>query len=88
MNIKFLQNLKEKMQAIRTKPTVGKIVLSDTLTEFKPCKEFIERMRAQGYKIETTETGVMITGYNLTAKYAELQKDIADYINALPIKQT
>lgn len=80
MSIKFLQFLKEKMQGIGKETGIGKLVLSNPVSEIKPCKEFIERMRAQGYKVETTETGVIITGDNLKKKYDELQKAIEDYL--------
>lgn len=42
------------------KINIGKAVLNE-----EPVKEFIERMKAQGYDINTTENGVEITGDNL-----------------------
>lgn len=77
---KLFKSVKKITQAIGKKTNIEKIILSNVISEFKPYKEFIERMRAQGYKVEKTETGVIITGGNLRAKYDELQKDIEDYL--------
>lgn len=55
----------------KDKVVIGKSVLNE-----EPVKEFIERMKAQGYDVNTTEYGVEITGDNLdvNAHSEELKK--------------
>lgn len=66
------------------KPATGrklgfdKICIGNAVLNQEPIKEFIERMKAQGYIVNTTEYGVEITGDNLDvdadAHLAELVK--------------
>ena len=53
-----------------------KIVIGASVLNQEPIKEFIERMKAQGYNVQTTEDGVEITGDTLDVEVhrAEMEK--------------
>ncbi len=65
-------------QAIGRKTGFDKICIGEAVLNEEPVKEFLERMKAQGYNVNTTEYGVEITGDNLDvdadAHLAELVK--------------
>lgn len=54
----------------------NKVVIAKSVLNEEAINEFIERMKAQGYSVSTTEYGVEITGDNLdvNAHSEELKK--------------
>ena len=60
-------------QAIGTKTGIDKLVISKAVLNQKPVIEFIERMRARGFNVETDGVDVYITGDNLEAYHSEVE---------------
>ena len=65
-------------QAIGTKTGVDRIVIGKAVLNEKPVIEFIERMRARGFNVETDGVSAIITGDNLEAYYDEIQRFAVD----------
>lgn len=68
--------LYDKGSATGRKLGADKIVIGKSVLNQEPIKKFIERMKAQGYNVQTTEDGVEITGDTLDvdAHRAEMEK--------------
>ena len=60
-------------QAIGAKTGIDKIIIGKSVLNEKPVAEFVERMRARGYDIDTDGISAIITGENLEAYYDEIQ---------------
>lgn len=65
-------------QAIGTKSVVDKIVIHKAVLNEKPIKEFIERMGARGFNVDTDGISVIITGDNIETYYDEIQRLAVD----------
>ena len=57
-----------------TKIRVDKVVINKTFLNEKPVNDFIERMRARGFNVETDGINAIITGDDLGAYFDEIRQ--------------
>ena len=76
----------DNAQAIGTKSVIDKFVVNKRVLNEKPVIEFIERMRARGFNVETDGVDVFIMGDNIEAYINEF-KTLAELVSAKLLRE-